>query len=70
MRSELLERGPGEEEALLADAGETYGGLGLVAGALHVDDDAFTPLAVAHVVTHLEVEPVRARSARVVNDPR
>src|SRR4051794_29361053 len=73
--SHLLERRPREEQALLADLGEAHDGLGLVAGALDVEDHALAPLVVAHVVADLQAERLRAarrrtlRSQRRLDDP-
>jgi hypothetical protein len=39
-----------QQQSLLAHAREVHARLGLVAGALDVDDHTFAPLGVAHVV--------------------
>src|SRR3954471_19001015 len=52
--SELFERGPAEEELLLAAVGEAHRGLGLVARARQLEDHPVAEGAVAHVVAHLQ----------------
>src|SRR5205807_7894244 len=49
-----LEGRPGHEEALLAHSREADDGLGLVALADDLEDDAFAPLPVHHVLAHRE----------------
>ena len=55
-RVDALERGPGEEEALLADVAEADDGLGLVALAVDVDDHALAELLVGDVVADVQPE--------------
>src|SRR5262245_53357290 len=62
--AELLERCPGEEEALLAHLGEVDDRLGLVAPALDADDHAFAELLVTHVVADAQTELVGAAGRR------
>ena len=49
---------------LLADVAEPHDGLGLVAAAVDVDDDAFAELLVAHVVADAQPELLGAARAR------
>src|SRR5688572_17184477 len=58
----LLQRRPRQQEALLPHLGEPHERLGLVAAALDVEDHTLAPLAVAHVVAHLQ--PERLGTAR------
>ena len=52
--SGLLDRRPGQQQALLADAGEADHDLGLVALALDLEDHALAPLGVDDVVADLQ----------------
>src|SRR5688572_29691046 len=54
--SALLERRPGQQQALLADVGEADRGLGLVARTLDVDDHAVAEGGVVDVVADLQPE--------------
>ena len=59
--SELFERGPTQQERLLAGIGEPDDGFGLVALAAHREDDSFAKFAVPHPVTGLEPKGMGAR---------
>ena len=58
-----LQRGPGEQQALLARVAEPHDGLGLVAVADHVEDHALAELLVGDVVADVQAELLGAAAA-------
>src|SRR6476659_5070692 len=62
--SSLLQRRPGQQEALLADAGEVHNRLGLVARTFDGGDHAVAELAVMDVVAHLQADGVGTTRGR------
>src|SRR5690554_5306482 len=62
--SELLERRPRQEEALLADGGEADHDLGLVALAVEAEHHALPEAGVDDVVAHLDAELLGAVAGR------
>ena len=64
LRTQLLQRGPGEQQALLTHIAEPDDGLGAVALADHVDDHALAEGLVADVVADAQPEPARRRARR------
>src|SRR5215207_3206927 len=62
--SDLLERSPGEEQALLPHGREPYDSLRLLAGTDDVEDHALTPASMTDVVAGLEADGVRTGGSR------